>query len=151
MPDYGGACDVYSGQSVCWNIEVQVLRRASILIGLLAIIAFVWLSLAQIGGQIPEAASSRTEQEHEMEERRAKEANKKRQEEIRTDTLKLYQLATELKDAVDKSNEHMLSLDVVKKADEVEKLAKKVKEKMREGTATPPPLPKHDERWPPSH
>jgi hypothetical protein len=32
---------------------------------------------------------------------------------------------------VDKSNEHTLSLDVVKKADEIEKLAKSVKEKMR--------------------
>ncbi len=128
-----------------------MLRKATILIALLSVIAGLRLSLAQIGRQIPEAASNRTEQEHDMEERRAKEANKKRQEEIRTDTLKLYQLATELKDAVDKSNEHMLSLDVVKKADEVEKLAKKVKEKMREGTATPPPLPKRDDRWPPSH
>jgi hypothetical protein len=32
---------------------------------------------------------------------------------------------------VDKSNEHTLSLDVVKKADEIEKLAKSVKEKMK--------------------
>lgn len=72
-----------------------------------------------------------------METRRQKEANKKRQDEIREDTLKLYQLATELKDAVDKTNEHLLSLDVVKKAEEVEKLAKKVKEKMREGVGRP--------------
>ena len=48
------------------------------------------------------------------------------------DTDKLFQLATELKTAVDKSNENLLSLDVVRKADEVEKLAKKVKEKMKE-------------------
>lgn len=82
-----------------------------------------------------------------MEERRQKEANKKRQEEIREDTEKLYQLAGELKSAVDKSNEHLLSLDVVKKAEEVEKLAKKVKEKMKEGvgkplTPEPPPFPR---------
>jgi hypothetical protein len=49
---------------------------------------------------------------------------------------------------VEKSDEHMLSLEVVKKADEVEKLAKKVKEKMREGTATPPPPGKELPRWP---
>ena len=85
--------------------------------------------------------------EREMAERRAREANKQRQEEIRSDTQKLFQLATELKDAVDKTNENMLSLDVVKKADAVEKLAKKVKEKMREGTATPPPPPKEPPRW----
>ena len=127
-----------------------MLRKATIVIAFLSVIAGLRLSLAQIGRQFPGTAA-RTQQEHEMEERRAREANKKRQEEIRNDTLKLYQLATELKDAVDKTNENMLSLDVVKKADEVEKLAKKVKEKMREGTATPPPLPKHDDRWPPSH
>jgi hypothetical protein len=77
--------------------------------------------------------------ERDMEARRLKEANKQRQEEIKQDTLKLFQLATELKDAVDKSDENMLSLDVVKKADEVEKLAKKVKEKMKEGTPVPQP------------
>jgi hypothetical protein len=129
-----------------------VLRKATIFIAVLSVVAGLKLLSAQMSGiQMPGAPPSRSVQEHEMEERRAKEANKKRQEEIRNDTLKLYQLATELKDAVDKTNENMLSLDVVKKADEVEKLAKKVKEKMREGTATPPPLPKHDDRWPSSH
>ena len=72
-----------------------------------------------------------------MEERRQREANKQRQDEIRKDTDKLFQLATELKDAVDKTNEHVLSLDVIKKAEEVEKLAKKVKEKMRDSVGKP--------------
>ena len=67
----------------------------------------------------------------------AKEANKKRQQDIREETDKLFQLATELKAAVDKSNENLLSLDVVRKADEVEKLAKKVKEKMKESVGPP--------------
>jgi hypothetical protein len=73
----------------------------------------------------------------EMQERMAKEANKKRQQDIRNDTDKLFQLATELKAAVDKSNENLLSLDVVRKAEEVEKLAKKVKEKMKESVGQP--------------
>ena len=72
-----------------------------------------------------------------MEDRQQKEANKKRQDDIREETDKLFQLATELKAAVDKSNEHMLSLDVVKKAEEVEKLAKKIKDKMKEGVGKP--------------
>lgn len=80
-----------------------------------------------------------SQMERDMEARRLKEANKQRQEEIKQDTLRLFQLATELKDAVDKTDENMLSLDVVKKADEVEKLAKKVKEKMKEGTPIPVP------------
>jgi hypothetical protein len=41
------------------------------------------------------------------------------------------QLATELKAAVDKSNKNELSLDVVKKADDIEKLAHDVKQRMR--------------------
>lgn len=72
-----------------------------------------------------------------MQDRMYKQANKKRQQDIRDDTNKLFQLATELKDAVDKTNENMLSLDVVRKADEVEKLAKKVKEKMKEAIGPP--------------
>jgi hypothetical protein len=74
----------------------------------------------------------------EMQERMLREANKKRQQDIREDTDKLFQLATELKAAVDKSNENLLSLDVVRKADEVEKLAKKVKDKMKEAVGPPP-------------
>jgi gas vesicle protein len=73
----------------------------------------------------------------EMRERMAREANAKRQQDIRDDTAKLLQLATELKAAVEKSNEHVLSLDVVRKADEVEKLAKKVKEKMKDSIEFP--------------
>jgi hypothetical protein len=60
-----------------------------------------------------------------------KRVNIQRQDEIRRDTEKLLELATELKQAVDKSNEHTLSLDVIKKAEQIEKLAKSVKEKMK--------------------
>jgi hypothetical protein len=36
-----------------------------------------------------------------------------------------------LKEYVDKSNENILSMDVIKKADEIEKFAHSVKEKMK--------------------
>jgi uncharacterized protein YlxW (UPF0749 family) len=88
--------------------------------------------------------------EKDMHAQQRKEANKKRQQDLKNDTDKLFQLATELKAAVDKTNENMLSLEVVRKADEVEKLAKRVREKMKEtvGTApslepTPPPRPQY--------
>jgi hypothetical protein len=68
-----------------------------------------------------------------LEKDMAKKANHARQEDIRRDTDQLLKLATELKDAVDRSNENMLSLDVIRKADEVEKLAHSVKDKMRAG------------------
>ena len=70
---------------------------------------------------------SRQQMMHEM----AKKANVERQTALRTDTDKLFKLASELKTYVEKSNEHVMSVDVIKKADEIEKLARSVKEKMK--------------------
>lgn len=67
----------------------------------------------------------------EMQREQVRRLNKERQESLKKDTDKLYQLATELKQSVDKSNENVLSIDVIKKAEEIEKLAKQVKEKMK--------------------
>jgi len=60
-----------------------------------------------------------------------KKLNLQRQQEIKKDTEKLLELATELKQSVDKTTENTLSLDVIKKADQIEKLAKSVKDKMK--------------------
>lgn len=60
-----------------------------------------------------------------------KRANEQRQAELKRDTDKLLRLSTELKEYVEKSNENVLSLDVIKKADEIEKLAHSVKTKMK--------------------
>jgi len=61
----------------------------------------------------------------------ARKANQEREAQLKRDTERLFKLATELKDYVDKSNENTLSLDVIKKAEEIEKLAHSVKEKMK--------------------
>lgn len=61
----------------------------------------------------------------------ARKANAERQLAIKNDTAKLLQMATELQEYVDKTNENILSVDVVKKAEQIEKLAKSVKEKMK--------------------
>lgn len=53
------------------------------------------------------------------------------QKAIDADTEKLVQMAAELKVSVDKSNKNELSLDVIRKADAVEKLAKSLKERIR--------------------
>ena len=60
-----------------------------------------------------------------------KKANEERFQKLKEDTEKLVQLSNELKEYVGKANEHTLSLDVIKKAEEIEKLAKSVKEKMK--------------------
>jgi hypothetical protein len=64
---------------------------------------------------------------HDMEKKAAKE----RVAALKSDTDKLLKLSVELKSYVDKSDENVLSLDVIKKADEIEKLAKSVKDKMK--------------------
>ena len=66
-----------------------------------------------------------------MEKDMAKKANQERQAQLKRDTEKLLQLATDLKEEVDKSNENVLALEVIKKADEIEKLAHSVREKMK--------------------
>jgi hypothetical protein len=68
-----------------------------------------------------------------MERDMAKKANQARQADLKRDTEKLLKLATELKESVDKTNESTLSVDVVKKAEEIEKLAHSVKDKMKGG------------------
>jgi hypothetical protein len=60
-----------------------------------------------------------------------KERLKKRCEEMKRDSQRLLELATELKQYVDKSGENVLSLEVVRKAEEMEKLARQVKNNMR--------------------
>ena len=64
-------------------------------------------------------------------EEAAKQRNLDRQKRLVADTDKLLQLAQELKVEVGKSNKDMLSVTVIKKAEEIEKLAKSVKERMK--------------------
>jgi hypothetical protein len=57
--------------------------------------------------------------------------NAERKEQIAADSARLVKLATELKAEVDKSSKDTLSVSVIRKADEIEKLAHSVKEKTR--------------------
>jgi hypothetical protein len=70
---------------------------------------------------------ARTHMEHDM----AKKANEERHAALRTDAEKLLKLSVELKAYVDKSNENVLSVEVIRKAEEIEKLAHSVKAKMK--------------------
>jgi len=75
-------------------------------------------------------------QQMEMREQQAKDqnfvaANTERKKQIAEDSVKLLKLATELKTEVDKTTKDTLSLNVIRKADEIEKLAHNVKEKMK--------------------
>jgi len=79
----------------------------------------------------PQRPAPEDETRARMEKDMAKRANKERWEQLKRDTDSLLKLATELKEYVEKSNENTLSLDVIKKADQIERLAHSVKEKMK--------------------
>src|SRR2546423_1870142 len=61
-----------------------------------------------------------------------KNLNTQRVKEIKDDTGKLLDLANELKKSVDAASDNTLSLEVIRKTEEIEKLAKKVRGKMKE-------------------
>jgi hypothetical protein len=79
------------------------------------------------GEETPDESQHREKLEKDAE----KKANQVRQAQLKRDTDKLLQLSTELKEYVEKTNENVLSVNVIKKAEEIEKLAHSVKEKMK--------------------
>lgn len=112
------------------------MRRAALIVVLLLAFSVGGLAQLQTAPPLPNPGGQpskpdvpwEVQQEHRELE---KKANLQRQQDIKQDTEKLLELATELKQAVEKSNENTLSLDVIKKADQIEKLAKTVKDKMK--------------------
>ena len=124
----------------------SVLRKTKgfMLAGTLAILALQGsTALAQVvdPSQVPDASSSGGQRQREVEDpwtlqqkrELVKKQNAQRQQDIKKDTDQLLELATELKQYVDKTNENIISLDVIKKAEQIEKLAHVVKDKMKGG------------------
>jgi hypothetical protein len=81
--------------------------------------------------QSPADANDRAELEAEMQRKSQEQQQKKRFEEMKRDSQRLLELATELKQYVDKTGEDILSLEVIRKAEELEKLSRQVKNNMR--------------------
>src|SRR5438552_14029500 len=67
-----------------------------------------------------------------MEQERLKKFRDLRQQEIRRDSEKLYQLSGELREYLGKNGSVILSMDMIKKAESIEKLAHSIKQKMRD-------------------
>jgi hypothetical protein len=82
-------------------------------------------------GVFGEQPNSNDPMDRVRQEKMEKARNTDRQKQLVQDTDKLLELAKQLKEEVNKSNKDMLSVDVVKKAAEIEKLAKSVKDRMR--------------------
>ena len=101
----------------------------------------VWLILALAGQSQTQSSSSSADKQNPKTNQKdsgttpAQAANlspaERKRAELLADTEKLYQLTQELKAEVAKSNKDTLSVSVVKKAQEVERLAKSIKERSR--------------------
>jgi len=81
-------------------------------------------------GQNPEVGPPPSQAEIEMKQRAQKERAQERFALIKKDTDRLLDLATQLKKSVDEASDQKLSLDVIRKAEQIEKLAKQVRQKM---------------------
>lgn len=87
---------------------------------------------ASMGGQQDDNNSNtRDPLAQQQEARRARAAMDERQRKMQEDTAKLLQLAEQLKAEMEKTNKFQMSLEVVKKAEEIEKLARDVKNRMK--------------------
>src|SRR4029077_20888476 len=82
--------------------------------------------------QGPNTSNIPVRSQEEADRERARKANEMLQMEIKRDTEKLFQLTTELKDSVDRSDRGVLPADTLKKAEQVEKLAHSVKSKIKQ-------------------
>jgi uncharacterized Zn finger protein (UPF0148 family) len=128
-------------------IPVRIIRGGAYVFAVLTVIgSFLMGAQAQaqcpLGAQpgsplCPTAAQDPAVREAERKQR--EQANTERQKSLQNDTDKLLKLATELKQYVDKTDKNTLSLDVLRKAEEIEKLAKNVEKKMRADEYQPLP------------
>lgn len=110
---------------------MSTLRDSALFALLLSCFLFGLHSAAQSPGSRDPRSPSEIEWENQRNLNVQKKQSEQRQRDIKNDTDKLLQLATELKQYVDKTDKNTMSLDVIKKADEIEKLAKAVKDKMK--------------------
>jgi hypothetical protein len=125
----------------------NILRRKTILRGAMVTLAATTLfAIAQEPPPgnpdrpllIPEAnrvptKNDQIEMQHQQQVKKSsyEAANAERRKQIADDSAKILELATELKKEVDKTDKDTLSINVIRKAELIEKLAKGVREKMK--------------------
>jgi hypothetical protein len=67
-----------------------------------------------------------------LDEMRLRQLNDDRRKKLVADTDRLLELATQLKVAMDAATKNEMSVEVIRKADEIERLAHSVKERMKQ-------------------
>ncbi len=82
--------------------------------------------------QIPATASGEEPPDSKLDPKRAKSILEQNQKDLKKDIQKLFQLATELKDEAEKTDAiNTLSLPLLKKTEEIERLARQIREKAK--------------------
>jgi hypothetical protein len=115
----------------------STLMGVVLLAGLTGTLSEGQLSIPQVPNQFPGGApggghhAGDSDGSGKLQEQAALARNSERQKKLVADTDKLLELATDLKAQVGKTNRDILSVDVIKKAEEIEKLAHNVKERMK--------------------
>lgn len=107
------------------------------LLALISVVSFAPSVASQASASDPQFKVHKSDDEIKRDNERMKAMNKDRAVRIKRDTDKLFELSTELKQYVDKTNENVMSVDVIKKADEIEKLAKSIRERMKQDYRIP--------------
>jgi hypothetical protein len=118
-----------------------------ILVGALAMAAHLGMARAQVeaplGTQLPQAGGPIGNVDRhslpddipyatrEIQERQMKRLRQEHQQELIQDTTRLVQLATTLKAEVDKETQPTVPTDMLKQADEISKLAKRVSDRIK--------------------
>jgi hypothetical protein len=111
-------------------------KPAAFILLILLWVAVPLSAQSSIGQQAENPRMGQPEQQGEpfpkdIADKMAKEQLKGRYDNLKRDSEKLLELATELKQYVDKSGENTMSLEVIRKCEEIEKLSKSVRTKMK--------------------
>ena len=112
-----------------------MLKTFSLLVFCFAFCSFLFsqdIHLPPSVRQGPTTSNIPVRTEDQIDRDRAQKANELLQMEIKRDTEKLFALSGELKNFVDQHSQGVLSLDAVKKAEQIEKLAHSLKSKIKQ-------------------
>lgn len=129
---------------------VNFLRAVRLLLVLIALTATTYSFASELSGGVTDSAVSTSETqptdadpqffppreprdriEIEQERKMAKARSEERFRELKKDAARILEVATELKQYVDKSGENIMSVEVIRKAEEMEKLSKDLKSRMK--------------------
>jgi hypothetical protein len=94
-------------------------------------------NLPEFINRLPDANDQAKMRQQQMSQQDFEAANALRNKQVSEQTAKLLKLANDLKVEVDRAGKDTLSLNAIRKADAIEKLAHNIKEKMTVTAATP--------------